>query len=249
MEACSTFGFPARSVTAPAATEIWIEQQLNSSIVNFGVLGFEAKFTQDLLRGKRLPMGAWGRRTLREVSDLQGRLQLTLLRGALEVWKERCRAVDRWWLSPAAQLAVRARSEVMREVVTRKLKPRGSSNYTTRMKRKAQKRRQASPESVEPRDRARLPTSALLPGEPNPVDRPGDWLVWRAESFVATGAGSVSMAQGLSRAESVYMTRVAAVSGGMARIRRQTDFGPHMVQQDAVCERYPYERRRGLPWF
>ena len=70
---------------------------------------------------------------------------------------------------------------------------------------------------MEPRGRARLPTSALLPGEPDPVDRPGDWLVWQAESFVAAGVGSVSMAQGLSRAESVYMTRVAAVSGGRTR--------------------------------
>ena len=115
-------------------------------------------------------------------------------------------------------------------MVTRKLKPRGSSSYAARMKRKAQERRQASPESVEPRGRARLPTSVLLPGEPDPVDRPGDWLVWRAESFVAAGVGSVSMAQGLSRADSVYMARVAAVSGGRTRIRRQTDFGPHMVQ-------------------
>lgn len=213
------------------------------------VLGVMPDAVVNLLRGKRLPMGAWGRRTLREVSDLQGRLQLTLLRGALEVWKERCRAVDRWWLSPAAQSAVRARSEVMREVVTRKLKPRGSSSYTARMKRKAQKRRQSSPESVETHGRASQPTSVLLPGEPDPVDRPGDWMVWRAEVFVADGAGSVSMAQGLSRADSVYMARVAAVSGGTPRNRRQTDFGPHMVQQDAVCERYPYEHRRGLPWF
>ena len=84
------------------------------------VLGVVPDAVVNLLRGKRLPMGAWGWRTLHEVSDLQGRLQLTLLRGALEVWKERCRAVSRWWLSPAAQLAVRARSEVMRGVVTRR---------------------------------------------------------------------------------------------------------------------------------
>lgn len=134
-------------------------------------------------------------------------------------------------------------------MVTRRREPRGSSSYTARMKRKAQKRRQASPESMEPRSRTSLPTSVLLPGEPDPVGRPGDWLVWRAESFVAAGAGLVSMAQGLSRADSVYMARVAAVSGGRTRTRRQTDFGPHMIRQDAVCERCPYERQRDLPWF
>ena len=227
------------------------EYPLNSEVLRLdplaAVLGVMPDAVVNLLRGKRLPMGAWGRRTLREVSDLQGRLQLTLLRGALEVWKERCRAMDRWWLSPAAQLAVRARSEVMREVVTRKLKPRGSSSYAARMKRKARKRRQALQGSVD--SRTNLPTSVLSPGEPHPLDRPGDWLVWQAESFVATGAGLVTMAQGLSRAGSVHMARIAAVSGGRTRTRRQTDFGPHMVRQDAVCERYPYERRRDLPWF
>ena len=108
------------------------------------VLGVMPVAVAGLLSGKRLPSGSWCRQSLREMSDLQERLQVTLLRGALEVWKERCRAVNCWWRSPAAESAVRVRSELLADIVARK---RGSpkerklgSSYAYRMKKKRLKR-------------------------------------------------------------------------------------------------------------
>jgi ribonuclease HI len=107
------------------------------------VLGVMPSEMTDLLFGKRLPSGSWCRRTLREVSDLQEGLQVALLRGALELWKERCRALSCWWSSPAAESARRVRSELLEEI----MRKRGSSKerragyaYSYRMKKKRLKR-------------------------------------------------------------------------------------------------------------
>ena len=124
------------------------------------VLGVMPGEVVDLLGGERLPSGVWCRRSLRDVSSLQERLQITLLRGALEVWKERCRAVNRWWRSPEAELAVRVRSELLGEIMARGRSPDGrkpNSSYASRMKRKRLKRlRGLSVPEPAPRRSARL---------------------------------------------------------------------------------------------
>ena len=107
------------------------------------VLGVMPSAVADLLFGKRLPSGSWCRRTLREISDLQERVQVALLRGALEVWKERCRAVQCWWRSPAAESAVRVRSELLAEIVRKggtSKERRAGASYAHRMKKKRLKR-------------------------------------------------------------------------------------------------------------
>lgn len=107
------------------------------------VLGVVPSEMTGLLFGKRLPSGSWCRRTLREVSDLQEDLQITLLRGALELWKERCRALSCWWSSPAAESARQVRSELLEEVARKRgsfKERRAGYAYAYRMKKKRLKR-------------------------------------------------------------------------------------------------------------
>ena len=73
------------------------------------VLGVMPANAADLLGYERPPSGEWQRRSLSDLSTLVESLQLQLLRGALELWKARCRAADAWWRSPDAASAVRAR--------------------------------------------------------------------------------------------------------------------------------------------
>lgn len=108
------------------------------------VLGVMPVAVTGLLSGKRLPSGSWCRRSLREMSDLQERLQITLLRGALDVWKERCRAVNYWFRSPEAYEAARVRSEMLAGIMawkpgSTKTRDPGSS-YDSRMEKKRLKR-------------------------------------------------------------------------------------------------------------
>ena len=88
------------------------------------VLGVVPTALAGLLAGRRLPTGCWCRRTLSEMSALEEHLQLTLLRGALGVWKERCRAVEDWWRSPAALPAVRVRLAMLDGALARGRKSR-----------------------------------------------------------------------------------------------------------------------------
>ena len=107
------------------------------------VLGVVPSEMTGLLFGKRFPSGSWCRRTLREVSDLQEDLQITLLRGALELWKERCRALSCWWSSPAAESARQVRSELLEEVARKRgsfKERRAGYAYAYRMKKKRLKR-------------------------------------------------------------------------------------------------------------
>ena len=124
------------------------------------VLGVLPSEMTDMLFGKRLPSGAWCRRTLREVSDLQESLQITLLRGALELWKERCRAINCWWSSPAAELARQVRSELLEELVRRRGSPkerRADYACACRMKKKRLKRlRDVSSPELPPRRSKRV---------------------------------------------------------------------------------------------
>ena len=168
------------------------------------VLGVMPKNVSSLFAHERHPSGAWSRRSLRDVSSLVGSLQVELLRGALGLWKTRCRAADAWWRSPAAEPAVRARVSQVHEgrdrdasLLARAAEKRRHSAYVIRMARKRAKREARALGPLAPPRRPSPPTSVLSPGEPDPVDRPDDWLAWRAARLVAAGPGRVSIAQGL----------------------------------------------------
>ena len=88
-----------------------------------------------------------------------------------------------------------------------------------------------------------------LPDEPHPVDRPGDWLQWKADTLSrVAGPGGLSAARGLARARASYMARVAEVTGA-PRVRRQADHGRDMIPQDEVVALEPALRSTALPWF
>ena len=154
-------------------------------------------------------------RSLSDLSTLVESLQLQLLRGALELWKARCRAADAsWWRSPGAASAVRARLAQCGDAWDRdsgrmaaRAGKRRADAYAVRMVKKRAKREAKSLERgvSEASPRFLPPTMELLPGEPSPVSRPGDWLTWRAARFVAGGPGLISAAQGLAMARSECM--------------------------------------------
>ena len=150
------------------------------------VLGVMPDAAEEMLGRVRTPSGTWRRRSLRETSDLIQSLQLVLLRGALSVWKARCRAADRWWLSPAAETAVRARVAQCGQArhrdssrLTRRAEERRAAAYELRMAKKAARReaRVAAMGCQPPPLRGRTKRlKRRLPGEPHPVDRPARGL-------------------------------------------------------------------------
>ena len=219
------------------------------------VLGVMPKNVSALFAHERLPSGAWRRRSLRDVSALVASLQEELLRGSLGLWKARCRTADAWWRSPAAEPAVRARASQVREgrdrdssYLAQVAEKRRHSAYIIRMAKKKAKREAKSPGPLTPLRRSSPPTSELSPGEPDPVDRPGDWLAWKTALLVAAGSGRVSVAQGFSLANSCHMARIAEVTGSV-RSRTQADHGPHMVSQGEFPDPVPAGRSVALPWF
>ena len=127
---------------------------------------------------------------------------------------------------------------------------RRADAYAVRMVKKRAKREAKSLECGVSKASPRFlpPTMELLPGEPSPVSRPGDWLTWRAARFVAGGPGLISAAQGLAMARSAHMARSAATTGS-ARVRRPADHGPDMVPQGEGPDPVPILRSAGLPWF
>jgi ribonuclease HI len=212
------------------------------------VLGIMPENVSALFAHGRLPSGAWSRRPLRDVSAVVGSLQEELLRGALSLWKARCRA-------PAAEPAVRARASQVHEGhdrdsshLAQATEKRRHSAYVVRMAKKKAKREAKSLAPLSPPCRFSPPTSVLSPGEPDPVDRPGDWLGWKSALLVAAGSGRISAAQGLSLANSCLMARIAEVTGSV-RTRRQTDHGPQMVSQGEGPDPVPVTRSVALPWF
>ena len=218
------------------------------------VLGVMPKNVSALFAHERLPSGAWSRRPLRDVSAVVGSLQEELLRGALSLWKARCRAADAWWRSPAAEPAVRARASQVHEGhdrdsshLAQATEKRRHSAYVVRMAKKKAKREAKSLAPLSPPCRFSPPTSVLSPGEPDPVDRPGDWLGWKSV-LLAAGSGRISAAQGLSLANSCLMAQIAEVTGSV-RTRRQTDQGPQMVSQGEGPDPVPVTRSVALPWF
>ena len=219
------------------------------------VLGVMPKNVSALFAHERLPSGAWRRRSLRDVSALVASLQEELLRGSLGLWKARCRTADAWWRSPAAEPAVRARASQVREgrdrdssYLAQVAEKRRHSAYIIRMAKKKAKREAKSPGPLTPLRRSSPPTSELSPGEPDPVDRPGDWLAWKTALLVAAGSGRVSVAQGFSLANSCHMARIAEVTGSV-RSRTQADHGPHMVSQGEFPDPVSAGRSAALPWF
>ena len=73
-------------------------------------LGVLPKGIDTVLYGERLSNGQWCRRSLQSIADLKEVLQITLIRGALEVWRARCRQMDVWWRSSEAEAFVRGRA-------------------------------------------------------------------------------------------------------------------------------------------
>jgi hypothetical protein len=152
-----------------------------------------------------------------------GSRQVELLRGALGLWKARCRAADAWWRSPAAEPAVRARASQVHEgrgrdssYMAQIAEKRRHSAYVIRMAKKKAKREAKSLGPLAPPRWSSPPTSVLSPGEADPVDRPGDWLAWKTALLVAAGSGRISVAQGLSLANSCHMAAVRATAGSSA---------------------------------
>lgn len=128
------------------------------------VLGVMPDNAADLLVGERLPSGDWCRRSLRDLSALEGSLQLEILRGALRLWKARCRAADEWWRSPAAESAVSARVTQYAGARARggaaaaiRAEHRSRSAYEARMARKMAKREAKSSGPLPPPRRSSRP--------------------------------------------------------------------------------------------
>jgi exonuclease III len=223
------------------------------------VLGVMPDAAEEILGRVRSSSGTWRRRSLRETADLIRSLQLTLLRGGLAVWKARCRAADRWWRSPEAEPAVCARAAQCGQArdrdssrLAQRADKRRTAAYELRMAKKAAKREASAAESgaVSPpmREHDEQPKD-LVPGEPHPVDRPGDWLQWKSKTLVVVaGPSAASPAQGLARARAGYMGRAAEVSRS-PRVRRQTDHGRDMVPQGEEVAPVPKPRSSKLPWF
>jgi uncharacterized repeat protein (TIGR01451 family) len=91
------------------------------------VLGVLPEYLDRLLGWNRTCDG-WIRRELRAQGELRGRLQIVLLKGALGVYRTRCKLMDEWWRAPgqapdrdrlaasvAGQVLKRARGRAKRE--------------------------------------------------------------------------------------------------------------------------------------
>ena len=66
-------------------------------------VGVLPRWLDDLLLRTLSPRGLWVQRELTDIEAVRHSLQLILLRGTLSLYQARCRLVDAWWDSPAAE--------------------------------------------------------------------------------------------------------------------------------------------------